>query len=267
MRPVSLEELRRIQTEILSITTKFCEENNIHYWLDGGTLLGAIRHDGYIPWDDDIDLGMLRPDFDRFIREFNGYNAQYEVKCVETDPDFTYAYAKVLDTRTLLYEPDENGNRLSINIDVFVYDHIPENPRAVRKLFRKRDFYRNANGWRTLYIKPSGGFAKRLLKMIFSTLLKVFPRNYFAKKEVMNAKTYSHTDTARVGNLVGYALFTCETDVFDSFVDHVFEGKMYKIPSGYDKWLTRMYGDYMKLPPVEKRVTHHSFKAYIEDDT
>ena len=72
MREIGVNELKLIQLEILDVVAKFCEERGINYWLNAGTLLGAVRHKGYIPWDDDIDLGMLRPDYDRFISEFDG---------------------------------------------------------------------------------------------------------------------------------------------------------------------------------------------------
>lgn len=266
MRQASSDDLKRIQIEILDVVSKYCDDHNINYWLDGGTLIGAIRHGGYIPWDDDIDLGMLRPDFERFIREFNGHSKRYTVKCVETDPTFTYAFAKVLDTNTVLYEPDETGNKLNINIDIFVYDNAPDNEAKVKKMFRKRDAYRDLNELRTIFLTKSEGLKRPILSKAKRTVLRLFPKNYFCKREIVNATQYNQIETKKVGNFVGWARLTCDKKVFDSFIDHVFEGKMYKIPIGYDEWLTECYGDYMQLPPVEQRVTHHSFKAYIVDE-
>ena len=79
MKQITLEELKRIQLSILDRVAEFCEKNAINYWLDCGTLLGAVRHKGYIPWDDDIDIGMLRPDYDRFLKTFNEKNDVYKV--------------------------------------------------------------------------------------------------------------------------------------------------------------------------------------------
>ena len=96
MRQIGMDELKKIQLEILDAVSAFCTKHGITYWLDGGTLIGTVRHKGYIPWDDDIDLGMLRPDYDRFIKEFNAHNSRYRLVCRENDPDFYQAFAKVM---------------------------------------------------------------------------------------------------------------------------------------------------------------------------
>ena len=88
MHELSLDELRKIQIEILDVVVKFCDDHEINYWLDCGTLIGAIRHKGYIPWDDDIDIGMLRPDYEKFMKLFNEENTRYKFMCYELDEKF-----------------------------------------------------------------------------------------------------------------------------------------------------------------------------------
>ena len=103
MEYMTLEEIRKTDIEILDVIAKFCDERKINYWIDCGTLLGAIRHKGFIPWDDDIDLGMLRPDYDRFMKEFNGYNSRYEFHCFENDSNWIRAFGRVVDTETITH--------------------------------------------------------------------------------------------------------------------------------------------------------------------
>lgn len=265
MRRIDREELKQIQLGILDRVSKFCEEENINYWLDCGTLLGAIRHGGYIPWDDDIDIGMLRGDYERFIHEFNAKDERYKTYCIDTRSDFYYCHGKVLDTNTVLYEPDEKGQKVSVNIDVFVYDNAPDDENELKKAFARRDLYRTLSLCRTQKVGFHSGLVKKAFIQMVSVMLKAFPKNYFIRKMSENAKRYNGIQTKRVGNFTSYSRTCCDRYVFDSFIAHEFEGKMYKIPIGYDEWLRAFYGDYMQLPPVEKRVSHHSFVAYVDD--
>ena len=114
-KKITKEEMKKIQINILDDVSKFCDENNIKYWIDCGTLLGAIRHKGYIPWDDDIDIGMLREDYDKFIKLYNSKKSKYKLKCIELDKTYEYPFGKVIDTDTILYEPDEKGIKIAIN--------------------------------------------------------------------------------------------------------------------------------------------------------
>ena len=135
MKEIGVEDLKRIQLEILSVVAEFCEKNGIRYWIDSGTLLGAVRYGGYIPWDDDIDVGMLREDYDKFSEAFNKANEKYKFVCYENRKDFYLPHGKVCDSSTVLYEPDENGYKLSVNIDIFVYDNDPDDDEEFKKMY------------------------------------------------------------------------------------------------------------------------------------
>jgi len=178
MRQMVGDEVKKVQLGILDCVAKYCEDNKINYWLDSGTLLGAIRHGGYIPWDDDIDIGMPRDDYDRFVREFNESNERYKTYCIDTNPDFYYAHAKVLDTATVLYEPDEKGYKLSVNIDVFVYDNAPEDDEELKKAYDRRDFFRTLSALRTLEYDPIKSVFRIIIKRIIRLVISVFPENY-----------------------------------------------------------------------------------------
>lgn len=265
IKKISLEELKEIQLNILNYVSEFCSNHHIHYWLDSGTLLGAIRHKGYIPWDDDIDIGMLRPDYDCFIKEFNKHSKKYKCYCIENNDVFCYPYAKVLDTDTVLYEPDRNGKKLCVNLDIFVYDNAPESNQIVKRMFDIRDLYYKLNILHTYHNVPNGKWYRKWAIYIIRFLLLPFPQNFFCKKTVQNSKKYADKQTRRVGNFTSVTRAVCERSVFDSFIEVDFEGGKYPAPYGYDKWLRVFYGDYMVLPSEEKRVSHHTFEAYHLD--
>ena len=265
MKRIDLEDLKKIQLEILNIVSLFCQKNNINYFLDCGTLLGAVRHKGYIPWDDDIDIGMLRDDYERFKLLFNQYNTRYQFECNELDDSFNYPIGKVLDTNTILYEPDKKtGLKLCVNIDVFVYDNAPDDERNCNKMFKRRDRY---NKLRYAQIYPNAYNHQSIIKKTIRFFLKLYfsllPKNYYTKKIIKNSKRYINNQTKRVGNFTSITKFVGNKEIFHSFIELEFEGKKYQAPIGYDIWLRNLYGDYMKLPPVNKRVRHHQFEAYL----
>lgn len=266
MKELSIEEVKAIQLDILCHFDSCCKRNNICYWIDSGTLLGAVRHKGYIPWDDDIDTGMLRPDYEKLIRTFNQDNERYKFVSLETDESFYLPHGKVLDTRTVLYEGDSDEIRTCVNIDVFVYDNAPENDYLVKLMYDLRDFYRNAyyaaNGWTAL----KGSRWKRAIGALYLKYAKTRGKAYFIRKMINNSRRYAHKTTERVGNFTSFMRFTCDRHVFDEFETKEFEGHIFPVPAGYDLWLRSFYGDYMQLPPLEKRVSHHRFRAYTKGD-
>lgn len=265
MREMTLDEVKRTQMEILDFTADFCERNGICYWIDSGTLLGAIRHKGYIPWDDDIDIGMLREDYDRFVKAFRDDCGRFRLLCTENDPGFYLPHGKVCDTSTVLYEPDENGFKLAVNVDVFVYDNAPDDDKELEKMYDARDRYRRICTIKSLCVGGEKNAVKRILKQLRRVAYRMFFPGISVQSMIDNSKKHASEETGRVGNFTAFTRMSCSKKVFDSFIDVEFEEKMYKAPIGYDEWLTSFYGNYMELPPVEKRVAHHLYKAYTEE--
>ena len=263
MRKIDAEEMKRIQLDILRYVHQWCITNDVHYWLDCGTLLGCIRHNGYIPWDDDIDIGMLRKDYETFCSEFNNQKSKYKVVCIDNDASFYQPYAKVLDTTTLLID---SGHRTCINIDVFVYDNAPNNDCLVKKMFDRRDRLRLMSGYQISYRPDANGKrGSQLAKKCFHIMLNLLPKGFFVKLQVYNCKRYNRSNTNRVGNFSSYSRNGCDKSVFNDFIYGSFEGFQFYIPIGFDKWLSSFYGDYMKLPPENQRISHHIFEAYIDE--
>lgn len=263
-KQINDKELRAIQLAILRTVADFCDAHDIKYWLDFGTLIGAVRHKDYIPWDDDIDIGMLREDYDRFMRLFNAENERYKFCSYETDKKFYFPFGKVLDTETVLYEPDRRGAKLAVNIDIFPYDNAPA-PHSVKvaRMFKTRDRCNIGEVAKRHHGKVRGGMLRRLAVACLRLWVRLFPRDRYVKKIVKNAKKYAGKVTGYVADFSGsQTYFVCDKSLFTAFTDGTFAGSTYKIPQEYDAVLRMTYGDYMQLPPEEQRVSHHKYEAY-----
>ena len=271
MRNIDVDEAKKIEFEILKQINEICIAQNIRYFLVGGTLLGAIRHKGFIPWDDDIDIGMPRDDYEKFIEYCMTNEVPFDLLCNKTNPHYGYLFAKAMDKNTILIE--ESGNRYNIEMGLFVDifpidglgDSYDEALSALNKTRFKRELLVAAN-WkkffrsktRAIYFEPIR-FAffcmsrvssfKKLIRKIESK----YERNAFDKKSFVGCVCGSYRNKEIV-----------EQNVFSEYVDLPFEDAMFKCPKNYDRYLSSIYGDYMKLPPENKRITHHSFTAYYK---
>ena len=261
MTAITIDELRTIQLNLLQKTADFCEENGIRYFLCGGTLIGAIRHKGYIPWDDDIDIAMPRADYDRFIRTFNQSGNYYQVVNLNTNPDYAYPFAKVYDNRTILKELHYSGN-IGVNIDLFPADGVKDAAQIHKiKLLRKFLNAKKAN-----YCRRT--ISKKIINTFGKLLLLPFSAHQIATWIDNECRKYTLGSLPKAGviaNPFGPGEMV-DKSVFDRDVYRDFEGREYRVPVGYDTWLRSVYGDYMQLPPEEHRVTHHTFEAWWKDD-
>ena len=209
---------------------------------------------------------MLRNDYDIFLKEFNNSNSRFKFRSCEIDNDYYYPFAKVIDTNTIMYEPDENGIKGGVYVDIFVHDNAPDDDKASNKMYQKKELYnkfRIAQIFPNLYDKTS--IKKRIMRFFINIYLKFLPKNYYAKKMVTNSKKYMNQETKRIGDFAAPYKIMVDKKVFKEFIPMKFEKKNYPVPIGYDEYLSEIYGDYMKLPPKEKQVSNHSFVAYYKD--
>lgn len=264
MEKIDVEKMKEIQINILKHVDRFCRENNIKYWIDFGTLLGAVRHKGYIPWDDDIDISMLREDYMKFMELFNKTNSKYKFSCYELDKNCCLPYGKVLDTSTILYEPNsKTGRKSSIFIDVFVYDKIPNDVSIAQKMYKKYKQYKKLNNLqmnKSFYIKEKEKY--NFIRYPFHLMLQLLPKRFFVKRNINLMKKYNNYNT-------DYIIVTDKVvnrELLNTFIELDFEEKKFMAPKEYDAWLKNIFGDYMKLPPIEKQVSHHRFEAYYKED-
>ena len=263
MQPLTLSELKKYQLDILDTVAEFCNENDIKYWITGGTLLGAVRHKGYIPWDDDIDICMMRDDYEKFAEKFEGYSDRYKL--------YKREFGKIIDTNTVLYEPDESGRKLCVNIDVFVNDNTPNDEQLINKIYDTRDYYRRKLIDREQSKNRRVTGVHSMWMYICGIFSRLIPEKYYFKKLEENAKSFREQETGYIADFCGYYYgqprIAVKKELFGETVMLDFEEKKYSAPQGYDEWLTALYGDYMQLPPPEKRVSHHTFKAYKLEDS
>ena len=265
MKKISNKEVKMIQIDILKHVSKFCEDNDIKYFLSGGTLLGAVRHKGYIPWDDDIDIMLLRKDYDKFIKLFNVNSNKYKVFSNDTDKLYPFPFAKVSDLNTLLKENTNIKYPLGINIDVFPLDILPDNEYESIKFYRKVKVLKKIYILKSLKFKKDRTFIKKAIQCFAYIVLKPISVESIVKKICKISIKYNMKDSRYIGCVVwGYGMKErMNKGVFNETIKVEFEGDMYNAPIGYDEYLRSLYGDYMKLPSVEKRQTHHEYEAFL----
>jgi lipopolysaccharide cholinephosphotransferase len=148
MRKITdIKELREIQMGILDDVHRFCEEQGLRYSLSSGTLIGAVRHQGYIPWDDDIDIYMLRSDYERFLKSYHDQNGHYRVLNPKKEDHYYYTFAKVVDQRTKMVEKETEGYEIGVYIDVFPVDYVPDDMKERERIFQLKKLERGLPGW------------------------------------------------------------------------------------------------------------------------
>lgn len=268
MKELSIQDIKQSGLDILNFLHEVCEKNNLTYYLAYGTAIGAMRHQGFIPWDDDIDIFMFREDFNKLRQIFkDSQNKRFALKYVIDDPEYTLPYPKVVDRRTSLIPHDEKYySDMGVYVDIFLLDNVIEDDNERIKFLRKLDLYKKM--WSFLQYKSwikGAPLANNILRCVFFPFSFINPR-FFAKKIDQLADSANNTHSARCGNLLhgayGYTKETFLKDYFNGTQKCTFEGNEYYVPIKCDEYLRHVYGDYMQLPPVEKRVTHHNFTAY-----
>lgn len=270
MKKLTIESIKSCSYEVLCSVRNVCEENGLRYSLTGGTLIGAVRHQGFIPWDDDIDIMMPRPDYDQFIQLVRSGDYGFDLRCAEVDGNrYWYPFAKACHRKTCLIEKkvQENEVPLGVYVDIFPVDGAGNSFAAARfrtMVFQFLHGLKITSNWtcyrrsklRKWYYEPF-----RYVCYLISRLLGrgVIDR---AMDRFLRAKDYRTCKYA--GRLVGDygSREVMPKELFESFESVCFEGERFAAVSDYDRFLTALYGDYMQLPPVEKQVTHHEFEAY-----
>jgi len=257
----TVEVIRAAQLDLLNEVRRICEKNSIPYYLSEGTLIGAIRHNGFIPWDDDIDLGMLRENYNRFIEACKkDLDPAYVLLDWHSDPYSPLPFMKLKIRNTHYREKimDKSKADDGIFIDIFPFDSVPEDARARKKQKRITNVIFKILLVRCGYRLDHGSLPKRIvyetLKLL-SRIRSIKSWKHAYEKEEMR---YNGSSTKYV-DLVFSRLsqrFT-ERQVLENTIPHLFEGDYYSVPKEFDTYLRGIYGDYMQLPPKEQQVGIH----------
>lgn len=261
-----LRSVQLVQLQILKTVKKICKENDIPYFLVDGTLLGAVRHKGFIPWDDDLDIAMLRPDYDRFLRIAEAsLPEEYFLQTWFTDQEYGMPYAKILKNGTVYVEgvSKNSRSRNGIFIDVFPLDSCGEKSEMV-KFERKYVFYNKLLQMKCHYENwnATGSIHKRWKYVPFILASHCYSRkaliNKLSKMIHENNLKYQEAQYCYESWGSGFINYIFRKDYLKEQVEIQFEDDVFSCPADYDLLLKDEYGNYMQLPPADQRENRHN---------
>lgn len=265
----TLRKVQLAQLEIAKEIKRVCDENDIKYFMCGGTLIGAVRHNGFIPWDDDMDFAMLRSEYDRFqniVKE--KLDKQYFFQTLETDSNYGMAFGKLRKLGTVYIEnaSQKSAAHNELYVDIFPFDNLP-GLKATRKKQKKLVmFYRKlmlcyakVKPW-LRYPFGYNRFIRWCGYLPFRILASVLPRNNAIKKYNHIMKIANNDNSCQ--NVYSQGILTYENSqfkksVFENLIELPFEDTTFKAPKDYDSYLRFLYGDYMVPPPENQRENRH----------
>ena len=264
---LSLEEIRVIQNGMLKKFDEYCAEKGYSYCLWAGTLLGAIRHKGHIPWDDDVDVVMPRADYERMLLDYEQSPIEgVRLVSYQQTENYYYPFAKITDESTEMQEGNLDRQDYGVYVDIVPLDTLPSNEKKARRLIKKcrMAFY-------LLYLnlqkkKEWTGF-RAIANACLLPIAKLTPRKQFSVYMEKQIKKYAEESSDTVTVLTHSSLARQSVKLADVFPTQKteFETLELSVPKEYDAILTRLYGDYMQPPPVEKQVAKHSVNVWRKE--
>ncbi len=272
MREITLAEQKQMMLEMMKDFDAFCNAHGLRYFLTGGSMLGAVRHKGFIPWDDDIDVGLPRKDYEKLIRIYNEErtNPDYELISILQNEDLYIPFAKIIHNKTVMQEAVDSDIKIGVFLDVFPLDFVGDTPEEARDLFKKtialrrkidvqkwkiireRAWYRNVIIFIIKALSPKGRL-KKLIWELDETCRKYEDKDYTKYCGFIVAANRGEKEIL-------------ESEWFREFITVPFEDLAFRIPKDHAKILSKFYGDtYMTPPKDAAQKTHHSYKVYYKE--
>ena len=271
MEKITFRETQLAAVEVLKKIDEISEKCNSKYFMFYGTLIGAVRHKGVIPWDDDVDIIMLRPDFKTFESYFESNKERllpFKLVTYKNSKDYPYTIARVYDTRYKIEMKNEESYGMGVFVDIYIYDGMGSSLDEAVRLAQKSDKYSSL-----CFLSTRKKFArdntKGLLKMFIKypayLYAKLLGKNYWFKKLEKLGSSYSFDNSSYVGSVMWLSGGRDEVYKKEWFNDPIrlqFEDYSFWAPKDYDEILTQHYGNYMKVPDDAGKKVHHDYDAY-----
>ena len=267
MNMLTLQEQKDVALDVLCKIDQICRRNGITYSLAYGTLLGAVRHGGFIPWDDDIDIMMPREDYLKFIAYCQEHETDFALASYYTDPAYGYIFSKACDRKTVVIPGNMKWQKDGIQVDIFPIENLGADMETAKKRFYKKRFQREllvAWNWKRYEKNPRKSFLYNTAKFVFFLLSRFVSNRPLAIAIERYYSAFKTEKSTFVGIVCGAyrSREIMSASIYENYMDITFEGKEFRAILKYDEYLKTIYGDYMQLPPEDKRVTHHDFNAY-----
>ena len=266
---LTIKEVKKIELQLLLSFHKLCLEQGWNYSITAGTLIGAVRHSGFIPWDDDIDVMMPRTDYNRFLKYCKTHKVPFRVISCEHDRNYGLLFAKISDNKTCIVDEftDWTKVKMGVNIDIFPIDGLGNTLESANYNVNKRRFLNAliiAKNWKRFTFSKTHPFYYEPVRLFFFLLARIVPMRSIILKVNSANQELCFSSSKYSGCLCGVykAKTIMESADFIDLVELPFEGYHLKAIRKYDAYLRKSYGDYMKLPKESERVEHHGVQAF-----
>lgn len=268
-KELTLEEIHACTLEVLQKLISICDTLQINYFAMYGTLIGAVRHNGFIPWDDDLDVAMLRPEFDKFVQYcLVNQDALYPFRLMDVavDPDYPFMIPRFCDMRYQMVYHEMPDLNMGVFIDIYPFDGVGKaDPKEIQKLIRAKNRYITGMTYAVSKTFPGSqkGLIHKAIRYLYYRYSKKKGRDYYVNKIKKLCRSYSLASSTYIGCLAWNE--TIKPIHKAHFLDYemlAFEQITIKSPKNYDTVLRTSYGDYMQLPPDSQRVPYHNYSIY-----